>query len=99
MNLLIFILVSIACLTFLLFPYLKKSKNIYNDLQFYSELRRRKVLQELTSELENGTITISQFKELKEELFKIESNETNNSSNKDIDPIEKLIESKKNEYT
>ena len=57
----------------MLYPYFNNSKNKINDLQIYSELRRKKVLLELTSELENGTITQNQFNELKEELFKIES--------------------------
>ena len=73
MNLIFLITISLACLIFLLYPYFNNSKNKINDLQIYSELRRKKVLLELTSELENGTITQNQFNELKEELFKIES--------------------------
>ena len=73
MNLILLITISLACLIFLLYPYFNISKNKINDLQIYSEIRRKKVLLELTSELENGTITQNQFNELKEELFKIES--------------------------
>ena len=67
------ITISLACLIFLIYPYFNNSKNKINDLQIYSEIERKKVLFELTSELENGTITQNQFNELKEELFKIES--------------------------
>jgi len=97
MNLIFLITVSLACLIFLLYPYFNNSKNKIDDLQIYSELRRRKVLLELTSELENGTITQNQFNELKEELFKIESVKKTKSKNENIDPIEKIIESKKNQ--
>ena len=97
MNLIVLTIVSIACITFLIFPYLKKSENKNNDYEIYSEIRKKKVLLELTSELENGTITKVQFDELKEELFKIESIKKNNSSVESVDLIEKIIESKKNQ--
>ena len=97
MNLIVLITISLACLIFLLYPYLNNSKNKINDLQIYSEIRRKKVLLELTSELENGTITQNQFNELKEELFKIESVKKTKSKSENIDPIEKIIESKKNQ--
>ena len=97
MNLIFLLTISLACLIFLLYPYFNNSKNKINDLQKYSELRRKKVLLELTSELENGTITQNQFNELKEELFKIESVKKTKSKNENIDPIEKIIESKKNQ--
>ena len=97
MNLIFLITISLACLIFLLYPYFNNSKNKINDLQIYSELRRKKVLLELTSELENGTITQNQFNELKEELFKIESIKKTKSKSENIDPIEKIIESKKNQ--
>ena len=97
MNLIFLITISLACLIFLLYPYFNNSKNKINDLQIYSEIRRRKVLLELTSELENGTITQNQFNELKEELFKIESVKKTISKSENIDPIEKIIESKKNQ--
>ena len=97
MNLIFLITISLACLIFLLYPYFNNSKNKINDLQIYSELRRKKVLLELTSELENGTITQNQFNELKEELFKIESVKKTTSKSENIDPLEKIIESKKNQ--
>ena len=97
MNLIFLITISLACLIFLLYPYFNNSKNKINDLQIYSELRRKKVLLELTSELENGIITQNQFNELKEELFKIESVKKTISKSENIDPIEKIIESKKNQ--
>lgn len=97
MNLIFLITISLACLIFLLYPYFNNSKNKINDLQIYSEIRRKKVLLELTSELENGTITQNQFNELKEELFKIESVKKTISKSENIDPIEKIIESKKNQ--
>ena len=97
MNLIFLITISLACLIFLLYPYFNNSKNKINDLQIYSEIRRRKVLLELTSELENGTITQNQFNELKEELFKIESVKKTKSKSENIDPIEKIIELKKNQ--
>ena len=97
MNLIFLITISLACLIFLIYPYFINSKNKINDLQIYSELRRRKVLLELTSELENGTINQNQFNELKEELFEIESLKKTKSKSENIDPIEKIIESKKNQ--
>ena len=97
MNLIFLITISLVCLIFLIYPYLNNSKNKINDLQIYSEIRRKKVLLELTSELENGTITQNQFDELKEELFKIESVKKTTSKSENIDPIEKIIESKKNQ--
>ena len=97
MNLIFLITISLVCLIFLIYPYLNNSKNKINDLQIYSEIRRKKVLLELTSELENGTITQNQFNELKEELFKIESVKKAKSKSENIDPIEKIIESKKNQ--
>ena len=97
MNLIFLITISLVCLIFLIYPYLNNSKNKINDLQIYSEIRRKKVLLELTSELENGTITQNQFNELKEELFKIESIKKTKSKSENIDPIEKIIESKKNQ--
>ena len=95
MNLILLITISLACLIFLLYPYFNISKNKINDLQIYSEIRRKKVLLELTSELENGTISKDQFNELKEELFKIESIKIS-SNNEEIDPIEEIIKTKKN---
>ena len=62
--------------------------------QTYAEIRKKKVLLELTSELENGTISKDQFNELKEELFKIESIKIS-SNNEEIDPIEEIIKTKK----
>ena len=97
MNLIFLITISLVCLIFLIYPYLNNSKNKINDHQIYSEIRRKKVLLELTSELENGTITQNQFNELKEELFKIESVKKAKSKSENIDPIEKIIESKKNQ--
>ena len=97
MNLIFLLTISLACLIFLLYPYFNNSKNKINNLQIYSEIRREKVLLELTSELENGTITQNQFNELKEELFKIESVKKTKLKSENIDPIEKIIESKKNQ--
>mgnify|MGYP001189792958 CR=1 FL=1 len=96
MNLIFLITISLVCLIFLIYPYLNNSKNKINDLQIYSEIRRKKVLLELTSELENGTISKDQFNELKEELFKIESIKIS-SNNEEIDPIEEIIKTKKNQ--
>ena len=96
MNLIFLIIISLACLIFLLYPYFNNSKNKINDLQIYSEIRRKKVLLELTSELENGTISKDQFNELKEELFKIESIKIS-PNNEEIDPVEEIFKTKKNQ--
>ena len=97
MNLFILISISIACVVFLMFPFYRKTEFRNDKHQTYSEIRKKKVLLELTSELENGTITQNQFNELKEELFKIESVKKTISKSENIDPIEKIIESKKNQ--
>ncbi len=96
MNLFILISISIACVVFLIFPFYRKTEFRNDNQQSYSEIRKEKVLFELTSELENGTITNGQFNELKEELFKIESIRIS-SNNEEIDPIEEIIKTKKNQ--
>ena len=96
MNLFILISISIACVAFLIFPFYRKTEFRNDNQQSYSEIRKEKVLFELTSELENGTITNDQFNELKEELFKIESIKIS-SNNEEIDPIEEIIKTKKNQ--
>ena len=96
MNLFILISISIACVVFLIFPFYRKTEFRNDNQQSYSEIRKKKVLLELTSELENGTISKDQFNELKEELFKIESIKIS-SNNDEIDPIEEIIKTKKNQ--
>ena len=95
MNLFILISISIACVVFLIFPFYRKTEYRKDNHQTYAEIRKEKVLLELTSELENGTISKDQFNELKEELFKIESIKIS-SNNEEIDPIEEIIKTKKN---
>ena len=80
---------------FLIFPFYRKTEFINDNHQTYSEIRKKKVLLELTSELENGTISKDQFDELKEELFKIESIKIS-PNNEETDPIEEIINTKKN---
>ena len=94
MNLFILISISIACVVFLIFPFYRKTEYRKDNHQTYAEIRKEKVLLELTSELENGTISKDQFNELKEELFKIESIKIS-SNNEEIDPIEEIIKTKK----
>ena len=94
MNLFILISISIACVVFLIFPFYRKTEYRKDNHQTYAEIRKKKVLLELTSELENGTISKDQFNELKEELFKIESIKIS-SNNDEIDPIEEIIKTKK----
>ena len=96
MNLFILISISIACVVFLIFPFYRKTEYRKDNHQTYAEIRKKKVLLELTSELENGTISKDQFNELKEELFKIESIKIR-SNNEEIDPIEEIIKTKKNQ--
>lgn len=96
MNLFILISISIACVVFLIFPFYRKTEYRKDNHQTYAEIRKKKVLLELTSELENGTISKDQFNELKEELFKIESIKIS-SNNEEIDPIEEIIKAKKNQ--
>jgi uncharacterized membrane protein len=96
MNLFILISISIACVVFLIFPFYRKTEYRKDNYQTYAEIRKKKVLLELTSELENGTISKDQFNELKEELFKIESIKIS-SNNEEIDPIEEIIKTKKNQ--
>ena len=96
MNLFILISISIACVVFLIFPFYRKTEFTKKINQAYAEIRKKKVLLELTSELENGTISKDQFNELKEELFKIESIKIS-SNNEEIDPIEEIIKTKKNQ--
>ena len=96
MNLFILLSISIACVVFLIFPFYRKTEYRNDNNQVYAEIRKKKVLLELTSELENGTISKEQFNELKEELFKIESIKIS-SNNEEIDPIEEIIKTKKNQ--
>ena len=96
MNLFILISISIACVVFLIFPFYRKTEYRKDNHQTYAEIRKKKVLLELTSELENGTISKDRFNELKEELFKIESIKIS-SNNEEIDPIEEIIKTKKNQ--
>lgn len=96
MNLFILISISIACVVFLIFPFYRKKEYRKDNNQAYAEIRKKKVLLELTSELENGTISKDQFNELKEELFKIESIKIS-SNNEETDPIEEIIKLKKNQ--
>ena len=95
MNLIIFLIVSIFCIIFLLLPYFKKNEEIIENLAILSESRKQRVLMELNSELENGTITIDQFNELKKELFQIESIEEYKLEKVNIDPVEEIIKLKK----
>ena len=81
MNLIIFFVVTAACIFYLSLPYFRKNSGSLIDLDNLSELRKERVLLELNNELENGTITIEQFNELREELFKIESIEKENADN------------------
>tara|TARA_Y100000817_G_C16484458_1_gene379585 strand:- start:16 stop:312 length:297 start_codon:yes stop_codon:yes gene_type:complete len=96
MNLFILISISIACVLFLIFPFYRKTEFRNDKHQTYSEIRKKKVLLELTSELENGTISKDQFNELKEELIKIESIKIS-PNNEEIDPVEEIIKTKKNQ--
>ena len=96
MNLFILISISIACVVFLIFTFYRKTEYRKDNHQTYAEIRKKKVLLELTRELENGTISKDQFNELKEELFKIESIKIS-SNNDEIDPIEEIIKTKKNQ--
>ena len=96
MNIIIFFIVSTACIIFLVLPYFKKnSENIINSDNL-TELRKQRVLLELNNELENGTITADQFEELKKELFEIESTEKNKITELNLDNVEKIIKMKKN---
>ena len=95
MNLIIFFIVTAACIFYLSLPYFRKNLGNLIDLDNLSELRKNRVLQELDNELENGTITIEQFNELREELFRIESIEKNKIANANLDNVEKLIKMKK----
>ena len=95
MNLIIFIVVTAACIFYLSLPYFRKNSGTLINLDNLSELRKARVLQELNNELENGTITIEQFNELKEELFKIESIERNKIADLNLDNVEKIIKMKK----
>ena len=96
MNLIIFFIVTAACIFYLSLPYFRKNLETLINLDNLSELRKARVLQELNNELENGTITIEQFNELKEELFKIESIERNKIADLNLDNVEKIIKMKKN---
>ena len=71
MNLIIFFIVTAACIFYLSLPYFRKNSGSLIDLDNLSELRKERVLLELNNELENGTITIEQFNELREKLLKI----------------------------
>ena len=95
MNLIIFFIVTAACIFYLSLPYFRKNLETLINLDNLSELRKARVLQELNNELENGTITIEQFNELKEELFKIESIERNKIAELNLDNVEKIIKMKK----
>tara|TARA_Y100001936_G_scaffold158775_1_gene155187 strand:- start:895 stop:1194 length:300 start_codon:yes stop_codon:yes gene_type:complete len=95
MNLIIFFIVSIVCIIFLLLPFIKKNEDVVENLVKLSEFRKQRVLMELNSELENGTITNDQFNELKNELFQIESVEENKLENVNLDPVEEIIKLKK----
>ena len=70
MNLIIFFIVTAACIFYLSLPYFRKNSGSLIDLDNLSELRKEKVLQELNNELENGTITIEQFNKHLEEFSK-----------------------------
>ena len=95
MNLIIFFIVTAACIFYLSLPYFRKNSGSLIDLDNLSNIRKDRVLQELNNELENGTITIEQFNELKEELFKIESIEKNKIADLNLDNVEKMIKMKK----
>ena len=95
MNLIIFFIVTAACIFYLSLPYFRKNLETLINLDNLSELRKARVLQELNNELENGTITIEQFNELREELFKIESIEKDKIADLNLDNVEKLIKMKK----
>ena len=95
MNLIIFFIVTAACIFYLSLPYFRKNSGNLINLDNLSELRKARVLQELNNELENGTITIEKFNELKEELFKIESTEKEKITDLNLDNVEKIIKMKK----
>ena len=95
MNLIIFFIVTAACIFYLSLPYFRKNLETLINLDNLSELRKARVLQELNNELENGTITIEQFNELREELFKIESIEKDKIADLNLDDVEKIIKMKK----
>ena len=95
MNLIIFFTVTAACIFYLSLPYFRKNLETLINLDNLSELRKERVLLELNNELENGTITIEQFNELREELFKIESIEKDKIADLNLDNVEKIIKMKK----
>ena len=95
MNLIIFFIVTAACIFYLSLPYFRKNLETLINLDNLSELRKARVMQELNNELENGTITIEQFNELREELFKIESIEKDKIADLNLDNVEKIIKMKK----
>ena len=97
---LIIILILLTCITYVIYPFIYQSKHI--DPLLYKrniKIRKRGLISELNNELESGILSNDLYNQLKDDVDEMINSELKNLNKeiKIIDPIEKLIQSKKNE--
>ena len=100
MPYLIIILILLICIIYVIYPFIYQSKNM--DPLLYErniKTRKRGLISELNNELESGILSNDLYTQLKDDVDEMINSELKNLNKeiKIIDPIEKLIQSKKNE--
>ena len=100
MPYLIIILILLICIIYVIYPFIYQSKNM--DPLLYErniKTRKRGLISELNNELESGILSNDLYAQLKDDVDEMINSELKNLNKeiKIIDPIEKLIQSKKNE--
>ncbi len=97
---LILILILLICIIYVVYPFLSKPKYrdpLLNEINI--KIRKKSLISELDSELESGILSIDLYNQLKDDVEKMMQLELQNLDQGDnkIDPIEKIIQFRKNE--
>ena len=97
---LIIILILLACIIYVIYPFIYQSEHI--DQLLYEKnikIRKKGLISELNNELASGILSNDLYNQLKDDVDEMIDSELKNLNKniKIIDPIEKLIQLKKNE--
>ena len=97
---LIIILILLACIIYVVYPFIYQSEHI--DQLLYEKnikIRKKGLISELNNELASGILSNDLYNQLKDDVDEMIDSELKNLNKniKIIDPIEKLIQLKKNE--
>ncbi len=97
---LLIILILLACIIYVVYPFIYQSEHI--DQLLYEKnikIRKKGLISELNNELASGILSNDLYNQLKDDVDEMIDSELKNLNKniKIIDPIEKLIQLKKNE--